>query len=626
MEEKIYKAVNNESEDVSNDKNIGDFISQICSDQYMMEVFLHGSMMRKEVNGSPSQENKNASEVITSDGRTFRARLDIQKIINKFILSPDIKKLPNKILTRCLSGEGRISLRIDEIKRDRVQSNCTGTPHKQINSNTPGNAEYLISLCYNEKHENKFHELMSMTCSINSGSHYDRSFSKGAMLDATMRAADSEYNSKYNNITSYDYFFLIWDKLQFKEAIIDQNVFTIPVPLSPKPVDLQSLHNVPFNHLLEAADKHDPLAQLNLGICYFYGMGVTKNQQQAVVWYRLAADQNNALAQLNLGLCYAHGRGVDKDEVQAAVQYQLAADQGNVLAQFNLAMCYVQGKGVSKDLEQTAIWYERLSAQLNLLKNPSNETYLGIINDIFNKIGLYTKALDSNNALSAQEQQELNFFTLSECYKQSFESLKLQLKYEVTQIMGKELQQIPHASDKLKLPLKNGEKSTSAEVRILMENIEDILLLDPIKNCCLTLDFYYMLASAYVKNINSDFLKKLNSFKTSKEINDLFLSYSTEEEQNSLFVTLDDLCEDIMEAPALDLLYEFLLNYSNPLLEDKFETKANKDLEPLQNSPDKSDQLKQLATTGTQSQNSSAFFCTQTYSSTSTSSSGMKNE
>jgi uncharacterized RDD family membrane protein YckC len=47
-----------------------------------------------------------------------------------------------------------------------------------------------------------------------------------------------------------------------------------------------------------------------------------------VKWYRLAAEQGCANAQYNLGLAYYYGRGVSKDNLQACGLIKLAAEQG----------------------------------------------------------------------------------------------------------------------------------------------------------------------------------------------------------------------------------------------------------------------------------------------------------
>jgi TPR repeat protein len=78
-----------------------------------------------------------------------------------------------------------------------------------------------------------------------------------------------------------------------------------------------------------AADQGNANAQSNLGVCYKNGTGVTKDEREAVRWYRLAADQGKAAAQFNLGVCYADGTGVSKDERESVRWYRLAADQGD---------------------------------------------------------------------------------------------------------------------------------------------------------------------------------------------------------------------------------------------------------------------------------------------------------
>lgn len=44
------------------------------------------------------------------------------------------------------------------------------------------------------------------------------------------------------------------------------------------------------------AEQGDATAQNNLGVMYEYGLGVPKDDAEAVKWYRMAAEQGNALA------------------------------------------------------------------------------------------------------------------------------------------------------------------------------------------------------------------------------------------------------------------------------------------------------------------------------------------
>jgi hypothetical protein len=59
-------------------------------------------------------------------------------------------------------------------------------------------------------------------------------------------------------------------------------------------------------------------------VCYASGRGVTKNEAEAVKWYRKSADQGFANAQYNLGVCHEYGTGVPKDLVESYAYWSLA--------------------------------------------------------------------------------------------------------------------------------------------------------------------------------------------------------------------------------------------------------------------------------------------------------------
>ena len=77
--------------------------------------------------------------------------------------------------------------------------------------------------------------------------------------------------------------------------------------------------------LQKAADSEYTHAQNYLGVCYLNGLyGYTKNARTAVNWFRLAAGRGNAFAKVNLGQCYFNGIGVRKDHAQAADLFNAA--------------------------------------------------------------------------------------------------------------------------------------------------------------------------------------------------------------------------------------------------------------------------------------------------------------
>jgi TPR repeat protein len=111
------------------------------------------------------------------------------------------------------------------------------------------------------------------------------------------------------------------------------------------------------NRLRNAAEQGNPSAQFNLGYAYYQGQGVKKDYAQAIYWYRKAAKQGHAAAQCNLGCAYSQGQGVIKDYAQAIYWYRKAAKQGQANAQFNLGLAYADGEGVKKDKSEAFVWF-----------------------------------------------------------------------------------------------------------------------------------------------------------------------------------------------------------------------------------------------------------------------------
>ena len=67
-----------------------------------------------------------------------------------------------------------------------------------------------------------------------------------------------------------------------------------------------------FSILLNLDPTNYPAAATTLGYLYADGLGVEKNNTEAVKWYRKAAEQGYAGAQANLGVMYENGRGVKR--------------------------------------------------------------------------------------------------------------------------------------------------------------------------------------------------------------------------------------------------------------------------------------------------------------------------
>lgn len=104
-----------------------------------------------------------------------------------------------------------------------------------------------------------------------------------------------------------------------------------------------------FKEFRAAAEKGEADCQFNLALMYEKGIGVTKDEKEAVVWYRKSAEQGNSNAQFNLGVLYENGRGCAVDFAQANQWYRKASLQGDALAIGNLGMLYLRGDGVKAD-------------------------------------------------------------------------------------------------------------------------------------------------------------------------------------------------------------------------------------------------------------------------------------
>ena len=108
--------------------------------------------------------------------------------------------------------------------------------------------------------------------------------------------------------------------------------------------DFQQVGNAEMafqKYMVAASEYGRPDAQLEVARCYQNGIGVAKNAENAVVWYKKAAEQGNAEAQCALGECYYQAFGVEKNEKEARKWYKEAANQGNATAQYMTGRLYM---------------------------------------------------------------------------------------------------------------------------------------------------------------------------------------------------------------------------------------------------------------------------------------------
>ncbi len=156
-----------------------------------------------------------------------------------------------------------------------------------------------------------------------------------------------------------------------------------------------------FKEFSAVADTGNADGQFNVALMYEQGIGVTKDETQALSWYEKSAQQGNSNAQFNLGVLYENGRGTAVDYAQANQWYRKAAAQGDALAVGNLGMLYMRGDGVKVD-KNLGLALLILSATMD--NSPANNAK----RNIAATKGLTTNMVTTAQALSAELGQAQN--------------------------------------------------------------------------------------------------------------------------------------------------------------------------------------------------------------------------
>ena len=108
----------------------------------------------------------------------------------------------------------------------------------------------------------------------------------------------------------------------------------------------------------------DVNAVSSLANYFYFGFGGCEtNTVLAAKLYKVAAERGEPMAQYNIGVCYAKGYGVDKDELIAFKYFQDSAIQNVAIAQCALAECYFYGRGCKKDENQESYWLKKAANQ-----------------------------------------------------------------------------------------------------------------------------------------------------------------------------------------------------------------------------------------------------------------------
>ncbi len=174
-----------------------------------------------------------------------------------------------------------------------------------------------------------------------------------------------------------------WTRPQVEEIVIQAPPVSQVETVSAKPAsDIKSMLNRGINDyyagnyqrafttLHPLAEKNIARAQFRIGMMYYKGRTVVKNEDLARQWIARAlpailqaAQAGTAWAQADLGTAYELGVGVIQDPARAATWYLKSAKQGYAGAQANLGVLYGNGVGVKYDRQTALYWLKQAAAQ-----------------------------------------------------------------------------------------------------------------------------------------------------------------------------------------------------------------------------------------------------------------------
>jgi len=175
---------------------------------------------------------------------------------------------------------------------------------------------------------------------------------------------------------------------------------------------------------LNLADKGMAEAQINLGMMFERGQGVSQDFKEAIRWYRLAADQGlikaqdklnsllkkSAKAQINfgLGMRFESGKGVPKDFEEATRRYRLAADLGLIKAQEKLNLLLNKKEEILRENSASSEKFKSLKELKKSYKEikdlqATNASLRSELNQIKSE---KTKTIEATNQANAKAKQE----------------------------------------------------------------------------------------------------------------------------------------------------------------------------------------------------------------------------
>ena len=110
---------------------------------------------------------------------------------------------------------------------------------------------------------------------------------------------------------------------------------------------------------LSAARLEHADAQFRVGVFFYHGIVVNRDEREALKWFRKAAMQNHLAAMSELGIMYAEGKKTQHSPAKAYEWTRKAAEAGHPQAICNLASFYERGVGVEQNFTIAVRLYEK---------------------------------------------------------------------------------------------------------------------------------------------------------------------------------------------------------------------------------------------------------------------------
>jgi TPR repeat protein len=131
-------------------------------------------------------------------------------------------------------------------------------------------------------------------------------------------------------------------------------------------------------YYLKAAKAGVVEAEMAIGIFYFQGIGVGKDEAEAYRWLKKAADRDEPSANMYLGRLYLHGvpsLNIEPNNNKAWYYIKKAADLGESEAKSDVGWMYYRGLGVAKS-KRSAFVYANAAAESGV---PDGQALLGYL-------------------------------------------------------------------------------------------------------------------------------------------------------------------------------------------------------------------------------------------------------